>query len=191
MKRFASKESPDSALRPVLQIVFTSAQAGPVAVPAPESALQQPTPTVTPEAAPTATPTSEPVATSTPEPVGTPSLWLAALSPAKDNTIFSGNQSRSNGAGQCFFAGRNASRGGGFVRRGLIAFDVAGNVPEGATIEEVRLKLRMSRTGAGAQDLTLHKLLADWGEGTSDASAEEGRVLPRQLVTPLGSIPSS
>jgi hypothetical protein len=33
----------------------------------------------------------------------------------------------------------------------------------------------MSRTNAGSHAATLHKLRADWGEGTSNASREEGR----------------
>ena len=55
-----------------------------------------------------------------------------------------------------------------------MAFDIAGNIPNGATIDTVSLTLNMSKTQAQAETVQLHRLLADWGEGTSDASANEG-----------------
>jgi hypothetical protein len=95
------------------------------------------------------------------------------LSPRKDNTLYEDTTgSRSNGAGQHFFAGNTDS---GAARRGAVAFDIAGNLPAGATINSVTLTLNMSRTSADTpQSIGLHKLLADWGEGISDASGNEG-----------------
>ena len=60
------------------------------------------------------------------------------------------------------------------MRRAVIAFDVAGSIPAGATITSVRLILSMSRTRAGAESIELHRVLADWGEGTSHAPDVEG-----------------
>ena len=95
------------------------------------------------------------------------------IRPVKDNTLYeSATGARSNGRGDYLFVGRTF---GPSLRRGLIAFDIAGNVPEGATIDAVRLRLRMSRTRAGERTITLHRVLADWGEGSSDASGQEGR----------------
>ena len=55
----------------------------------------------------------------------------------------------------------------------------AGNIPAGSTILGVTLSLNMSMTPSGTPRTTeLHKLLADWGEGTSQASGGEGEGAP-------------
>ena len=72
----------------------------------------------------------------------------------------------SNGAGQYFFAGRTAQAANS-IRRGLIEFDIAGNIPTGSIVVSATLQLTMSRTIAGSQPVALHRLTADWGEGTS------------------------
>ena len=101
---------------------------------------------------------------------------------ARDNTLFEPDPDfpddiRSNGAGEHFFVGSTAR---GLSRRGVIMFDVAGAVPAGATITGVELTLYMSRTLAGEEPVALHPLLADWGEGASDASGEEGEGAPAE-----------
>lgn len=103
--------------------------------------------------------------------VGPTKADVMTIGAGKDNTIYSDFDLLSNGAGSHFFAGKTA---GGNSRRALIAFDVAGVIPAGSTIDNVTLQLYMSRTQAGNQSVTLHRLLADWGEGTSDASGGEG-----------------
>lgn len=55
-----------------------------------------------------------------------------------------------------------------------MAFDIASVVPAGATITSVELTLNMSRSTSPAFPIELHTLMADWGEGTSDASSNEG-----------------
>jgi spore coat protein A len=95
---------------------------------------------------------------------------------AKDNTLYEDSLgSTSNGAGSYIFVGNT---GGGEHRRGVIAFDVAGNIPAGVTITSVSLELRMSRTKAGTETIELHRLLGDWGEGTSNADGQEGGGAP-------------
>lgn len=95
------------------------------------------------------------------------------LEPSKDNTLYEdGSGSVSNGNGSFLFAG---TTGQGRVRRALLAFDVAGAIPAGATIESVSLSLNMSRTPSGSQTIAVHRVLADWGEGTSNADANEGQ----------------
>ena len=65
------------------------------------------------------------------------------------------------------------------LRRGVLAFNVAGSIPPGSTITAVSLSLNMSRTLLEtARTVELHKLLADWGEGTSHAPGEEGDGAP-------------
>jgi Ca2+-binding RTX toxin-like protein len=106
------------------------------------------------------------------------SRWLLAavtLTPLQDNTLFEDAQGDvSNGAGSFLFAGRTA-QGSNNLRRTLLEFDIAGSIPAGSTINTVTLTLHMSRTITGASDVAVHRVLADWGEGTSDAAAAEGR----------------
>lgn len=94
---------------------------------------------------------------------------------AKDNTLyFSTSGSLSNGAGDFFFAGRTGVNTGGAIRRGLIQFNVAAHVPAGSTITGVTVRLFMSRTTSGPQQVGLHRVSADWGEGSSNAAGNEG-----------------
>ena len=98
--------------------------------------------------------------------------------PSKDNTLYEYDPAEgdhSNGAGFHFFAGENAM---GELRRGVLAFDVAGIIPAGSTITAISLTLNMSMTPAGPETVELHKLLADWGEGTSHAPMGEGDGAP-------------
>jgi len=98
--------------------------------------------------------------------------------PSKDNTLYEYDPAEgdhSNGAGFHLFAGEN---GEGEVRRGVLAFDIAGTIPPGSTITAVTLGMNMSMTPAGALTVELHKLLADWGEGTSHAPMGEGDGAP-------------
>src|ERR1044072_1894072 len=101
------------------------------------------------------------------------------INPVKDNTLYEyvpADGDRSNALGLHFFTGET---GMGELRRGVLAFDIAGNVPAGSTITSVTLTLNMSRTPSStARTVELHKLLADWGEGTSVASGHEGQGAP-------------
>jgi hypothetical protein len=107
------------------------------------------------------------------------SAAIINLTPSKDNTLYEYDPAEgdhSNGAGFHFFAGEN---GMGELRRGVLAFDVAGHIPAGSTILAVTLSMNMSRTALDtARTVELHKLLADWGEGTSHAPGEEGDGAP-------------
>ena len=92
------------------------------------------------------------------------------LEASKDNTLFEEDEKKSNGIGSYFFAGNTDSSE---TRRAVIAFDLSA-VPAGSTINSVTLTLYMSRTQAGDVSNSLHRLLADWGEGNSDAGGQEG-----------------
>lgn len=97
---------------------------------------------------------------------------VVMLAPSKDNTLYESVEGGlSNGKGDFIFAGMN---GVGFMRRAVIAFDLTSAIPVGSTINSVTLTLRMSRTSTGTVSVTLQPLLADWGEGISDASGNEG-----------------
>jgi hypothetical protein len=100
------------------------------------------------------------------------------IMPSKDNTLYEYDPAEgdhSNGAGFHLFAGEN---GQGELRRGVLAFDIAGTIPPGSTITAVSLSMNMSMTPAGTLTVELHKLLADWGEGTSHAPMGEGDGAP-------------
>jgi spore coat protein A len=92
----------------------------------------------------------------------------------RDNTLYETTDgSLSNGVGARFLVGRT-NQGGLDRRRGLVAFDLSA-VPANATVESVTLSLYMSRTTDNAAgNVTLHKALAQWGEGTSNAGGQEG-----------------
>jgi hypothetical protein len=92
---------------------------------------------------------------------------ILELTPTQDNTLFeNATGALSNGAGPYFFAGRNTQ---GNTRRGVLQFDIAGNLPPGSVITTVALKLHVSKTSPSASPtpVSLHRVLASWGEGTS------------------------
>lgn len=98
---------------------------------------------------------------------------VVTVSPIRDNTLFEDAQGdTSNGAGPAIYAGRNSQD---LTRRALIAFDLVGVVPAGAAIDSVVLTLEVS----SAPDLvprsfTLHRVFADWGEGSSSTAGGSG-----------------
>jgi len=93
---------------------------------------------------------------------------------SKDNTLYEDVAgATSNGAGENFFVGRSNQLTGS-IRRGLISFNLVGQIPSNATITSVTLTLSMSRSNPGEQTVNVHRVLADWGEGSSNANANEG-----------------
>jgi hypothetical protein len=91
----------------------------------------------------------------------------ATLVPSRDNTLFEDpTGALSDGAGPTLFAGNN---GQDLARRALLLFDVAGALPAGALIINVS---NVSNTTA--RTFSLHRVVADWGEGTSSTSGGSG-----------------
>ncbi|MBU6413891.1 MAG: DNRLRE domain-containing protein [Planctomycetes bacterium] len=94
------------------------------------------------------------------------------LRPVRDNSIYQATTGNlSNGAGEYLFAGRTAT---GSIRRALVRFDFT-SIPANATITNVSLSLNVSRFASGARDIAVHRLLREFGEGTSNAAGQEGR----------------
>jgi hypothetical protein len=90
-----------------------------------------------------------------------------SLYAARDNTLIeSETGERSNALGTSFFVGRTSEEVDS-IRRGLVAFDVAGAIAPGAIIESVTLTLTRTGGRTSASTLAPHRLLADWGEATS------------------------
>lgn len=103
---------------------------------------------------------------------------VVTIGPSKDNTLYETEDgSRSNGEGMGLFVGKTNL---GFIRRSLVAFDLVDTIPEGASITDVSLRLHVSKTSSGPQSVELHRALADWGEGASDANANEGSGAPAE-----------
>jgi len=110
---------------------------------------------------------------------GLASAATISIMPSKDNTLYEFDPDEgdfSNALGIHFFAGETVMSE---LRRGVLAFDIAGSIPPGSTIIGVSLSLNCSKVFSDTGRTTeLHKLLADWGEGTSHAPGEEGEGAP-------------
>ena len=107
---------------------------------------------------------------------------LAAISSAqttltiacdRDNTLYqSVNGTLSNGSGGYLFLGRD---GNNTRKRTLLHFPTTA-IPADARLLRVELELNVSRTAAFANlGIDVHRVVADWGEGSSNAAGEEGR----------------
>ncbi len=98
---------------------------------------------------------------------------VVTINPIKDNTIYqAAGGGISNGMGDYIFTGVTRT---GIKHRALLTFNVAASVPAGAQITDATLYLTMSRWAGGFPAAYLHAVTRDWGEGTSNASGEEGR----------------
>jgi len=114
------------------------------------------------------------------------------LNPVKDNTLYEPIAQdlfldKSDGAGPTMFTGKvkdaDADPTAGTrpaLRRAVLAFDIAGNVPAGSTINSVQLILYADKVGLSTSfNVTLQRLLANWGEGTSNTgNSQQGRGEP-------------
>ena len=85
----------------------------------------------------------------------------------------------SNGAGRHFFAGATAS---GDLRRGLIAFAIAGHVPAGSIVASATLKLRMTMTAASSQ---LCGSIGCWPIGGKGSRMPQTRKAQGRLPPPM------
>jgi len=98
----------------------------------------------------------------------------ALLAPDKDSTLIENpTGALSNGSGPAFFAGRISS-GSGSIRRALVEFDPSSLIPPGSTVTRAILTLNLSATNAGLIPIRLHRVLAQWGEGSSASSGGGG-----------------
>jgi hypothetical protein len=91
----------------------------------------------------------------------------------RDATLYeSAAGETASGSGPFLFVGKNLH--GTLDRyRSVLYFDVSA-VPVGVQITDVSLRMYMSRTIAGATDVTLHAVTNAWGEGSSVAFGNGG-----------------
>ena len=96
---------------------------------------------------------------------------LVVLDSTAHGTLYDTNGSPlANGLGNHLFAGKN---GQGFARRGLLRFDAA-SLGSDVLIESVTLRLHLSQANAAPNSVGLHRVLSDWGVGSTDAPGGEG-----------------
>ncbi len=99
----------------------------------------------------------------------------ATLTATLDNTLFEDEQGDvSNGVGPDIFAGTNQVP---TIRRAVLKFSL-GTIPPGSVINSATLQLRLNRSRGGAHQVTVHRLLADWGEGPSASFTNSGAGAP-------------
>jgi hypothetical protein len=97
---------------------------------------------------------------------------VVELQAEKDNTLYEDSGGNfSNGVGQYLFAGKTNL---GELRRAVVAFDLSGVLPDGATVDSVQFQLTMNKSRGTTHFVHLHRITQDWGEGTSDADGQEG-----------------
>ncbi|MBX3374275.1 MAG: DNRLRE domain-containing protein [Phycisphaeraceae bacterium] len=93
----------------------------------------------------------------------------------RDNILYETvDGSISNAQGSSLYVGNQNS---GARRRSVLRFDL-GAIPQGAVVQSASLRLRCNQSSGAPFPVTLHRLLADWGEGTSQAGGNEGSGAP-------------
>jgi spore coat protein A len=108
------------------------------------------------------------------------SAATVTIPPSADNTIAqgidpgSGEDFEDNSSGACEYV-FSGTTNDGLLRRALLRFDVAGNVPAGSTVTDVKLTLTYNRSGDNQDaSMSLHPLNRAWGEGTATCGPRGG-----------------
>lgn len=107
--------------------------------------------------------------------------WVSGYTPgievmnlAKDNTIYQANTGNSNGAGISMAVG-TTNTATYSSNRGLIAFSFPSSIPIGSIITNAELNINVSQVASPTSTIPInhymHKLLQNWGEGTSNAGS--------------------
>lgn len=111
---------------------------------------------------------------------GTASAATAVFAPSKDNTLYeSVTGDLSNGVGDGLFAGRTTPTTD-LIRRAVLAFDLADQIPPGSVIHSASLALTVPDIVLPRPDatFTVRPLLSDWGQGFSDVRGDESEGAP-------------
>ncbi len=101
---------------------------------------------------------------------------MLIVEPSRDNTLVQiADGSLSLAVSPFVFAGRTGNHGGGgTLRRGLIMFDLSALIPRNAVVVEASLEVFCTQTNSGPFPVKIHRVLQDWGEGTSTAPGGGG-----------------
>ncbi len=120
------------------------------------------------------------------------------LHPVADTTLYETTPNNNLGANSDFIAGTTAGNAGQPYRnRALLKFDVASQIPTGATITSASLALLVVKTPSVPANSTfgLHRLTVSWGEGSKtgslglQATAGEATWISRFFLFPQWGIP--
>lgn len=103
---------------------------------------------------------------------------VVTVGASADTTLYeSATGALSNGLGSGMFAGRTGQSSNS-RRRALVAFDIAAALPTGATITSATLRLYQESSSTSERVVSLHRVLEQWGEGTSVAAGNGGSGAP-------------
>ncbi len=106
------------------------------------------------------------------------------LSPSLDNTLIQSSAGTLSNAEGNIYVGRTNQAAGVSIRRGLIEFDIADNLPAEATITGGTLTMTDATTGSnGVQTLSLYDVSRAWGQGTSYSSGGTGAAASNRDAT--------
>lgn len=99
-----------------------------------------------------------------------------AVTGTRDNTLYQrADGSVSNGKGPGVYAGMSFS---GEEHRALVAFDLTPHIPAGSHVTAATLRMSVTRAQAAPTPARLHRVLASWGEGNSNADTPGGQGAP-------------
>lgn len=100
---------------------------------------------------------------------------VKTLYPVRDTTLYEDpDGSLANGAGAIFYAGRSGQASNS-IRRALLRFDIAGEIPWESEVIDVELSMTVLRaSGPGFVGVTVHWADRSWGEGQSLAPGSGG-----------------
>jgi hypothetical protein len=104
---------------------------------------------------------------------GTARAETIELQAGRDATLIENpHGALANGKGPFFFVGHTAQDQNG-IRRAALFFDLSA-IPDHAIAESVSLQLSLAPSNGGPVEISLHRLLADWGEGLSFSTGGSG-----------------
>ena len=100
------------------------------------------------------------------------------VQPAKDNTVYSESASKSSSRARGLYVGKTSGRSETDTRRSLLAFNLVGSVPEGASVQSVTLTLTATQPRLSVDEtdvnIALNRVQNDWGENESFPFTEGG-----------------
>lgn len=100
-----------------------------------------------------------------------PAQSSVTIQPVKDCGLFQENPGQlSNGAGVVMITGQTSQ---GNNLRAMLQFDLT-MIPSDATILEVILELPIAKADNGDGEVALHRVLQEWGEGSSMSTSGKG-----------------
>ncbi len=99
---------------------------------------------------------------------------MVTINASRDATLIEDPAgSLANGAGPALFAGRTGQATNG-IRRALVHFELADELPRNAVIDRVFLTLHLTPSNEVPASVAVHRVLDDWSEGAAFSSGGGG-----------------